>query len=79
MEAIQALAQNIVTALRVLGGVIVVGCLVWSGILWMTAAGNARQIDTARNAFIGSFVGFAIVAAAPQIAAFISSALGAGA
>ena len=79
MEAIQALAQNIVTALRVLGGVIVVGCLVWSGILWMTAAGNPRQIDTARNAFIGSFIGFAIVAAAPQIAAFISGALGAGA
>lgn len=78
MEAIQTLAQNIVTALRVLGGVIVVGCLSWSGILWMTAVGNARQIDTARHAFIGSFVGFAIIIAAPQIAGFISSALGGG-
>lgn len=78
MEAIQALAQNIVTALRVLGGIIAVGCLIWSGILWMTAVGNARQIDTARNAFLGSFVGFAIVIAAPQIANFISSALGGG-
>ncbi len=78
MEAINALAQNIVTGLRVLGGVIVVGCLIWSGILWMTAAGNPRQIETARAAFVGSFIGFAIVAAAPQIAAFISGALGGG-
>ncbi len=78
MQAIEALAQNVVTALRVLGGVIVVGCLIWSGILWMTAAGNSRQIETARGAFIGSFIGFAIVAAAPQLAAFISGALGGG-
>lgn len=78
MEAINALAQSVVTGLRVLGGVIVVGCLIWSGILWMTAAGNPRQIESARGAFVGSFVGFAIVIAAPQIAAFISSALGGG-
>ncbi len=78
MEAINALAQNVVTGLRVLGGVVVVGCLIWSGILWMTAAGNPRQIDTVRGAFIGSFIGFAIVIAAPQIAAFISGALGGG-
>ncbi len=76
MDAINTLAQNVVNALRVLGGVVVVGCLIWSGILWMTAAGNPRQIDTARGAFIGSFVGFAIVMAAPKIAAFIGSALG---
>ena len=77
MDAINALAQNVVTALRLLG-VVVGGCLIWSDILWMTAAGNPRQIETARGAFIGSFVGFAIVAGAPQIAAFIGGALGAG-
>jgi hypothetical protein len=77
MDAINTLAQNIVTALQVLGGVLVVGCLTWSGILWMTAAGNPRQLETARSALIGAFVGFAIVVAAPQIAGFIGSALGA--
>ena len=78
MEAINALAQNIVTGLRVLGGVIVVGCLIWSGILWMTAAGNTRQIETARAAFIGSLVGFVIVMGAPSIASWITGSLGGG-
>ena len=78
MESLNGLLQNVVTGLRLIGGTIVIGALIWAGILWMTAAGNSRQIETARGAFIGSFIGFAIVAAAPQIAAFISGALGGG-
>lgn len=78
MEALNTLAQNIVTGLRLIGGTIVIGALTWAGILWMTAAGNPRQLETARSALIGALVGFAIVAGAQPLAGIITSALGGG-
>lgn len=78
MAEIQNLIQTIVTGLRLIAGVVAVGCLIWSGILWMTAAGNPRQIETARSAFVGAFVGFAIAAGADQLKGVITGVLGGG-
>lgn len=78
MEALNTLAQNIVTGLRLLGGTIVLGSLTWAGILWMTAAGNPRQLETARSALIGALVGFAIVVGARPLSGIITGALGGG-
>lgn len=78
MAQIQGLIQNIVNGLKLIASVVAVGCLVWAGILWMTAAGNPRQLETARSAFIGSLIGFAIAAGAEPIKGVITGALGGG-
>ena len=71
MAEVQGMAQSIVDGLRLIAGVIAIGSLIWSGILWMTAAGNPRQLEGARAAFIGAIVGFAIVVFAEPIAASV--------
>lgn len=78
MAALNGLIENVVTGLRLIGGTIVIGALIWAGILWMTAAGNPRQLETARSALIGALVGFAIVVGAQPLAGIITGALGGG-
>jgi hypothetical protein len=59
-------------------GVIFLILIIYSGFLWMTAAGNEDRVKKAQKILINATVGIIIVLTAYGIATFILNALGAG-
>lgn len=56
-------------------GVILAIMVIYGGIRWMTAAGNAEQIDKAKNTIINGIIGLVIVFLAYSIARFVLQGL----
>ena len=54
---------NILGYLLLIAGIVAVIYVVWSGIQYITAAGNPDKVKKARASFITAFVGVIIVAA----------------
>lgn len=52
-------------------GVIFLVLMIYGGILWMTARGNEKQVEQAKNIVIDSIIGVAIVSAAYAISYFV--------
>ena len=57
-------------------GVILLVIMIYAGFLWMTAGGNADQVEKAKKWMINGVVGLIIVLASYAITAFIVNALG---
>lgn len=51
--------------------------ILYGGILWMTAAGNAENVEKAKNIFVAAAIGLFIVLSAYAITKFVFSNLGA--
>ena len=56
-------------------GVILVILVIYAGYLWMTASGNAAQVDKAKQIISRAVIGLAIVMAAYAIARFVLRAI----
>ncbi len=60
------------TALSFLGVIFLI-MMIYAGILWMTARGNEKRVDTAKTMLADTIVGIIIVAAAYAISYFVTS------
>lgn len=56
-------------------GIIFLGLTVYAGFLWMTAQGNAGQVDKAKDLLINAIIGLVIVTAAYSITIFVGNQL----
>ena len=70
----QIIAEIVRIFLSILG-IIAVIIILYAGFLWMTAAGNADKIATAKKLIINAVIGLAIILASLAITQFILSAL----
>lgn len=70
----QTIAEIVRVFLSVLG-IIAVVIILYAGFLWMTAAGEADKIATAKKLLINALIGLAIILSSLAIAQFVISAL----
>ena len=61
MESDLVVFQNVARVLALVGGGLSAIYVVWSGILWMTSAGDPQRMSLARNSLIGTVVGLVVV------------------
>ena len=54
-------------------GIVFMGLIIYSGIMWMTAQGNETQVGKAKNTIIKSIVGLVIIMAAYAITFFVTN------
>lgn len=54
-------------------GVIFMGLIIYSGILWMTAQGNDSQVKKAKDTIIKSIVGLVIIMSAYAVTFFVTN------
>lgn len=67
-----AIGSIITVALSFLGVIFLILMIV-GGVLWMTARGNEKDVDRAKNIIIDSIIGLVIIAAAYAITYFVTS------
>ena len=65
--------SSILTSALSFLGVIFLILMIYGGILWMTARGNEKNVDQAKNVIFDAIIGLVIVAAAYAITFFVSS------
>ena len=65
------LASNIISIIIGLVGVIFLVLVLYGGFLWMTATGNEKQVETAKNIIVRAVSGTVIVLLAYAITYFI--------
>ena len=68
---IQTRAGQIISFVLSFVGVLFLGLMIYSGLLWMTAQGNETKVTKAKDLLINAVVGLIIVFAAYTITAFI--------
>ena len=68
----------IIVGTTILGiiGVVVVGMIVYGGIIWMTAAGNQEKVTKGRKMVVGAVIGLIIITSAYGIAQLVYSSVG---
>lgn len=69
------IAATVVQALLALLGLIFVVLIIYSGATWMTAMGDAKKVEKAKNIIKAAVIGLLIVIASYSIAYFITSRL----
>lgn len=57
-------------------GILFLGFMIYAGILWMTAGGDEKKVEKAREMIIESIIGLVIVVLAYALVYFITSFLG---
>lgn len=62
---------NVINALLGILGVVFLILVIYAGILWMTAAGNEKQVEKAKDILINGVVGLVIILAAYTITYFV--------
>jgi hypothetical protein len=75
-EGIWAIAFALASMLLYLAGLVAVFMIIYSGILYMTAAGNAEKAAAARKRVLNAIIGLAIVLIATPVVAFLGNRLG---
>jgi len=58
-----------------IGGVVAIFAFIWAGFLFVRAQGNPKALDDARNVFINTCIGVAILLGAQLIASIIVGTL----
>lgn len=56
-------------------GAIVLIMMIYNGFLWMTARGNNKQVEDAKNSMMALFIGLVVILAAYAISSFVVTAL----
>lgn len=72
---INTIVGNLIQSVLALLGVIFLVLVVYGGVLWMTAGGNEKQIEKARDTLFQGVVGLVIVLSAYAVTTFIISTL----
>jgi len=65
-----------VTVVLTILGVVFIGLIIYSGIIWMTANGNEQKVEKASTTLKDSFIGLIVVMAAYAISFFLFSIFG---
>lgn len=63
--------SSIISTVLSLLGIVFFALMVWSGLMWMTARGDAKRVDRAKDILIDSIIGIIIVSGAYAITYFI--------
>lgn len=63
--------SSFITIVLGLVGVIFLALIIYGGFLWMTAAGNEKQVETAKNIISRAAIGLIIIVLAYAITFFI--------
>ena len=66
---------DIISTLLTLLGIIFLVLVLYAGWLWMTAGGDAKQVDKAKEIMLRAVVGLIILLAAYSISSFVITAL----
>lgn len=74
-NAINQLFGNLLTTGSTVAAVVAAFFVMWSGFQYMTAGGNPRQMESAKQAFFNALAGLALVLGARVVAGMIVSAL----
>jgi hypothetical protein len=69
------LVGNLISALLGLSGLILVGLLIYGGILYMTAQGDMDRVKQAKKTMVNAVIGIVIVVASYAAASFIIAQL----
>lgn len=72
---INTIVGNLIQSVLALLGVIFLVLVVYGGILWMTAGGNDKQIEKARDTLFQGVIGLVIVLSAYAVTTYIISTL----
>jgi len=75
---IYALVQTVINAFLALVGVILLAYLLYAGYKWMTAHGEEKKVDQAKETIQRAITGIIIIVAAYAISVFVMSRLEAG-
>lgn len=71
-----AIIGNIIKPIISLVGVLFFCLMLYAGVLWMTAAGDEKKIDSAKEIILAAVIGLVIVASAYAITTFVGTNLG---
>ncbi len=74
-EDLTATIGMLISALLSVLGVIFLLLIIWSGFTWMTAAGDPKKVDKAKDILITSVVGLIILLSAYAISTFVIESL----
>ncbi len=74
-KSIPQLVGQIVGAGLSLLGIVFLGLMIYGGFRWMTARGDTKSVDTAKDTITNAVIGFAIVAGAYAITDFAIDAI----
>lgn len=75
-QDVNQIIQTVVNVLFFILGAVAVIMIIWSGIRYVTSAGNATAVTSAKNTLIYSVVGLIVAMLAYAIVSFIIDALG---
>jgi cytochrome bd-type quinol oxidase subunit 2 len=73
---VSKLLSNIFTAMIIVGGIILVIMVIWSGLAIITAGDNKEKLQGAQKRLTWAIVGFVILVCVFAIASFIGNFLG---
>lgn len=71
VNSITGFISNLLTYIVRVGGVVATLGFIWSGFLYVRARGNPGELETARNAFINTCIGTALLLGAQLIGTII--------
>ena len=75
-EDLTATIGKLISALLSVLGVIFLLLIIWAGFTWMTAQGDPKKVDKAKDILITSVVGLIILLSAYAISTFVITQLG---
>lgn len=72
---LQTIVGNVIKAILGLLGVLFLGLVVYGGVIWMTARGNDKRVEEAKNIMINGVIGLVIILSAYAVTTYVISAL----
>ena len=75
-SSLESMIANIVKTGLTLVGVIALAILVYGGFLYITAAGDSKQVDKAKTVIIYAVIGIIVIGLAYSLVAFVIGAFG---
>ena len=77
-EIIGTLLRNVLSAMFIIGGIILIIMIIWSGIAMMTGGNDKEKVQTAQKRLTYAIVGFVILISVFAIANFVGGFFGLG-
>ena len=74
-EGLEVIVGRVINVALSFSGMIVLCYIIYAGFLWLTAAGDSKQVDKAKDILRNAVIGLLILAAAYAISTFVFSAL----
>lgn len=74
-DCLTAIVGNVINVVIGFLGIVLFAMLIYAGWQWMTAGGDAKQVQEAKTRIFNAIAGLVIVAASYAIAAFVLSSL----